>query len=74
VVVIVHNIHVIYKGKVKISQPSLSEIREKWPLGRDQDMSWCDRHTTSMMKLLWLQPMAPWVSAAAYIKLGTSSH
>ena len=57
---------IIYKGGLKSSRPSLHETRDKWPLGRESDRSWFHRHTTSMIKLLWLQPMAPRASAAAY--------
>jgi hypothetical protein len=48
----------MYEGKVKSSQPSLHETRDKWPLGRDPDRSWCHFHTN--VKLSWLQPMDPW--------------
>ena len=48
----------IYKGKVKSSQPSLCETLNKWPLDRDLDRSWCHCHTSSMIKLSWLQPTA----------------
>ena len=54
------------EGKVESSQPSLRETRDKRPLGRDTDMRWCQRHTTSMIKLIWPQPMFPWASAAEY--------
>ena len=39
-----------------------SETRDKRPLGRDPDRSWC-RHTT--VKLFQLQPMALWTAEAA---------
>ena len=51
--------------KVESSRPNLRETRDKRPLSRDPDRSWCHRHTTSMIKLYWSQPMAPWASAAA---------
>ena len=54
----------MFEGKVKCSWPSLRETRDKGPLGRDPDRSWC--HPQTSVKLLWLQPIAPWVSAAAY--------
>ena len=41
----------IYEDKVKSSRPSLREIRDKRPLCRDPDRSWCHRHTKSMIKL-----------------------
>ena len=37
---------------MKSSRPSLRETRDKRPLGRDPDRSWCHRHTMSMIKLL----------------------
>ena len=39
------------------------ETQDKLPLSRDPDRSRCHRHTTSMIKLFWLQPMGPWISA-----------
>ena len=54
----------LYKGKVKSSRPSLYKIRDKRPLGRDPDRSWCHRHTS--VKFFWSQPMAPWTRAEAY--------
>jgi hypothetical protein len=36
------------------------ETRDKRPLGKDSDRSWCHRHITSMIKLFWSQPMDPW--------------
>ena len=48
----------IYEEKVKISRLSLRETRDKRPLDkdkrplvRDPNRSWCHRHTTSMIKL-----------------------
>ena len=38
------------------------------PVGWDPGRNWCNRHTTSMIKLFWSQPMVPWASAAAYIQ------
>ena len=35
---------------MKSSRPSLCESRDKRPLGRDTDSSWCHRHTTSKIK------------------------
>ena len=43
----------VYEGKVKSSRPSLCETRDKRPLGREPDRSWC--HTTSTIKLFWSQ-------------------
>ena len=54
-----------YEGGLKSSRPSLRETRDKRPLDKESNNSWCHRHTTSMIKLFWSQPMAPWVSAAA---------
>ena len=61
--------------------------QDKWPLGRKSDRSWYHRHTTSMIKLFWLQP---WLhgyqrhhtdkvkssrpSLQTEVKLGTSGH
>ena len=47
-----------YEGKVKSSRPCLRETRDKRPLGKDQEKSWCHRHTS--VKLSWSQPMDPW--------------
>ena len=60
-----HIIDITYGGKVKSSRPSLCEIREKRPLSRESDRSWCHRHTTSMIKLFWSQPMALWASGSS---------
>ena len=40
-----------HEGKVKSSRPSLHAIRDKRPLDRDPDRSWCHYHTTSTIKL-----------------------
>ena len=40
-----------YKGGLKSSRPSLPQTRDKRPLGRESNRSWCHRHTTSMIKL-----------------------
>ena len=53
-------------GDLKSFRPSLRETRDKRPLGRELDRSWCHRHTTSMIKLFWSQPIAPWTSWATY--------
>ena len=37
---------------MKSSLPSLGETRDKRPLVRDPDRSWCHRYTTIMIKLL----------------------
>ena len=42
-----------YVGKVKSSQPSLRETRDKRPSGRYPDRSWCHLHTS--VKLFWSQ-------------------
>ena len=44
-----------YKGKVKSSNLAYNrrETRDKWPLGRDPDSSWCHVHTSVK---LFLQP------------------
>ena len=55
-----------YEGKMKSSRTCQRETRNKRPLGRESDMSWCHRYTTSMIKLFWSQPMGPYASAAAY--------
>ena len=58
---------VLYKGGLKSFRPSLHETRDKRPLGRKSERSWCHRHTNkSMIKLFWPQPMAPWALTAAY--------
>ena len=49
-----------YEGKVKSSRPSLRETRDKRPLGRDLDGSWCHLHTS--VKHFWSQPNDPWTS------------
>ena len=49
-----------YEDKVRSSRPSLRKTRDKRPLSRDPDMSWCHCHTTSLIKLFWSQPMDPW--------------
>ena len=54
------------RGKMESSWPSLRETRDKRPLGRDPERSWCHRHTMSMIEPFWSQAMARWVSAAAY--------
>ena len=59
-----HNIYALetsfsmwfYEGGLKSSRPSLPETRDKRPLGRESDRSWCHRHTTSMMKLFGSSP------------------
>ena len=57
-----------YEGKVKSYSLAYNrcETRDKRPLGRDPDRSWCHRYTTSMIKLFWSQSMAPWALAAVY--------
>ena len=40
------------------------ETRDKQPLGRDMDRSWCHLHTS--VNLFGFQPMAPWTSTAEY--------
>ena len=55
-------------GKVKVLGLAYNEreTRDKRPLGKDPDRSWCHRHTTSMIKLFWSQPKGQWASGAAY--------
>ena len=53
------------RWKVKSFRFSVRKTRDKRPLGRDPDWNWSRRHTTTMIKIFWLQPMAPWASAAA---------
>ena len=55
-----------YEGDLKSFRPSLRETRDKRPLDKESKRSWCHRHTTSMIKLFWSQPMGPWASASAY--------
>ena len=43
--------HNYYEGGLKTYRPSLPETRDKRPLGKESDRSWCHRHTTSMIKL-----------------------
>jgi hypothetical protein len=49
----------IYEGKEKVLGLAYNrrETRDKWPLDRDLDRSWCHLHTS--VKLFWLQPMVP---------------
>ena len=47
-----------YEDKVKNSRPSLRETRDKRPLARNPDRSWCHRRTS--VKFSWSQPMDPW--------------
>ena len=58
--------HYIYEGGLKNSWPSIRKTQDKRPLDRQLDRSWCHRHTTSVIKLFWSQPVAPWASRAAY--------
>ena len=50
----------MYEGTVEIFSLfySRSETQDKRPLGREQDRSWCHRHTS--VKLSWSQPMNLW--------------
>ena len=45
-----------YEGKMKSSRPSLRETRDKWPLVKDPDRSWCHRHISvkNFGRSLWL--------------------
>ena len=45
---------------IKKTKKNLRETRDERPLDRESDRSWCHRHTTSMIKLFWSQPMATW--------------
>ena len=51
-----------FEGGLKSFRPSLRETRDKRPLDRESNRRWCHRHTMSMIKLFWSQPMAPWAS------------
>ena len=52
--------------KVKSSSLAYNrrETRDRRLLSRDPGWSRCHLHST--IKLFWSQPMAPWISAAAY--------
>ena len=50
------------QGWSENSRPSLCETRDKRPLNRESDRSWCHHHTTSMIKLSWSQAMAPFTT------------
>ena len=53
-----NRIHLLkYEGKVIKSRSSLHETGDKWPLDKESDRSSCHRHTVSMIKLFWSQPM-----------------
>ena len=56
----------IQRWKVFVLAYNRRGTLDKRPLGRDPDMSWRHRHTTSMIKLFWSEAMAPWASTAAY--------
>ena len=62
-----------YESGLKSFRPSLRETRDKRPLDRESNRSWCYLHTTCMIKLFWSRPMAPWTSAAAYECAATQS-
>ena len=49
----------IYEGDLKSFRPSLHETRDKQPLGRYPDRSWCHRHTKSMIQLFFR--LSPWL-------------
>ena len=55
-----------YEGSLKIYRPSVRETRDKWPLGRESDRSWCHRHIKSVIPPFWSLSMAPCAPAAAY--------
>ena len=61
----IYNILNMYKDKMKSSQPSLCETRDKWTLCRDPDRSWCHRHTSA--KLFWSQPMTSWTATSVVV-------
>ena len=50
--------HRQHTGKVKSSRLILQPTRDKRPLARNPDRSWCHRHTS--VKLSWLQPKDLW--------------
>ena len=56
----------MYEGKVKSFSLAYNrrETREKRPLAKDPDTSWCHLHTS--VQLFWSQTMAPRTLAAAY--------
>ena len=46
-----HNyLYTMFEGGQKSSRPNLRETRDKQLLGRYPDRSWCQHHTTSMIK------------------------
>ena len=55
-----------YESKMKSFSLAYNEheTRDKRPLGRFLDRSWCQLYTS--IKLFWSQPMAPWTSVASY--------
>ena len=55
-----------YEGGVKSSRTCLPENQDKPLLGRELDRSCSHRHTMSMIKLFWSQPIDSWASTAAY--------
>ena len=57
-----------------ISRRSLRETRDKRPLGRDPDMSWCHRHTKSMIKLFLVAAHGSMGIGAAYGRGGKFSN
>ena len=58
-----YEMSIIYEGKVKSSRPSLRETRDKRPLGRGPDRSWCHSHTS--VQLSWSKSM-DWKAAHSY--------
>ena len=61
----------MHEGKVKSSQPSLHETRDKRLLGRDPDKSCSHRHTS--VKLFWLETWAATKKALHWCRDDTSS-
>ena len=58
----------LYECKVNISRLTLRETRDKRPLRRDPDKSWCHGHTS--VKLFWSRSMMePWATTKTALHL-----
>ena len=55
---------------MKISRLSLRETRDKRPLGRDPDRSWCHRHTTSILPPMSMESWTATKKALSYSQCG----
>ena len=53
---------------------SRCETRDKRPLGRNPDKSWCHLHTLTMIKLFWPEPMAQWTSGPILLTVFSDRH